>query len=219
MKGNSRDPQRTRQKILDAATEEFARYGLGGARVDRIAARAGANKRMLYYYFRDKDNLFLTALEGRYAHIRAAERSLDLEHLEPRRALKRLVEFTWDYFLEHPEFMTLLNSENLHKGRHVRRSRSVPKMHTPLVESLCSLLQRGERLGVFRKGIDPVQLYISIAGEGYFYLSNRYTLSQIFGRDLMTRKALTERAWHNADMILAAVGRSTPARRNRIVKR
>jgi len=109
MKGNSRDPQRTRQKILDAATEEFARYGLGGARVDRIAARAGANKRMLYYYFRDKDNLFLAALEGRYAHIRAAERSLDLEHLEPRRALKRLVEFTWDYFLEHPEFMTLLN--------------------------------------------------------------------------------------------------------------
>ena len=219
MKSNSRDPERTRQKILEAATEEFARYGLGGARVDRIAARAGANKRMLYYYFRDKDNLFLAALEGRYAHIRAAERSLDLEHLEPRRALKRLVEFTWDYFLAHPEFMTLLNSENLHKGRHVRRSRSVPRMHTPLVDTLRSLLQRGERLGVFRRGIDPVQLYISIAGEGYFYLSNRYTLSQIFGRDLMTRKALAERARHNAGMILAAVGSSTPQRRNRIVKR
>ena len=219
MKGNSRDPQRTRQKILDAATEEFARYGLGGARVDRIAARAGANKRMLYYYFRDKDNLFLAALEARYAHIRAAERALDLEHLEPREALRRLVEFTWDYFLEHPEFMTLLNSENLHKGRHVRRSRSVPKMHTPLVESLCSLLQRGERLGVFRKGIDPVQLYISIAGEGYFYLSNRYTLSQIFGRDLMGKRALAARARHNAGMILNAVGSSTLPRRNRIVKR
>jgi AcrR family transcriptional regulator len=219
MKGNSRDPERTRQKILDAATEEFARHGLGGARVDRIAARAGANKRMLYYYFRDKDNLFLAALEGRYGHIRAAERSLDLEHLEPRRALKRLVEFTWDYFLEHPEFMTLLNSENLHKGRHVRRSRSVPEMHTPLVETLRGVLRRGEREGVFRKGIDPVQLYISIAGEGYFYLSNRYTLSQIFGRDLMARKALTARARHNAGMILNAVGSSTPPRRNRIVKR
>jgi len=207
MKGNSRDPQRTRQKILDAATEEFARYGLGGARVDRIAARAGANKRMLYYYFRDKDNLFLAALEGRYAHIRAAERSLDLEHLEPRRALKRLVEFTWDYFLEHPEFMTLLNSENLHKGRHVRRSRSVPEMHTPLVETLRGVLRRGEREGVFRKGIDPVQLYISIAGEGYFYLSNRYTLSQIFKRDLMTAKALGARARHNVDMIVNALRR------------
>jgi AcrR family transcriptional regulator len=207
MKGNSRDPQRTRQKILDAATEEFARYGLGGARVDRIAARAGANKRMLYYYFRDKDNLFLAALEGRYAHIRAAERSLDLEHLEPRRALKRLVEFTWDYFLEHPEFMTLLNSENLHKGRHVRRSRSVPEMHTPLVETLRGVLRRGEREGVFRKGIDPVQLYISIAGEGYFYLSNRYTLAQIFKRDLMSKRALAERARHNSDMILNALRR------------
>ena len=92
-------------------------------------------------------------------------------------------------------------------------------MHTPLVESLRGLLQRGERLGVFRKGIDPVQLYISIAGEGYFYLSNRYTLSQVFGRDLMAKKALAARARHNAGMILNAVGSSTPPRRNRIVKR
>jgi AcrR family transcriptional regulator len=202
---NSRDPQRTRLKILDAATAEFARYGLGGARVDRIALRAGANKRMLYYYFRDKENLFLAALEGRYAHIRAAERSLELEHLEPRAALRRLVEFTWTYFLEHPEFMTLLNSENLHKGRHVRRSRRVPQMHSPLVETLRALLRRGARSGVFRKGVDPVQLYISIAGEGYFYLSNRYTLSQIFERDLMAPRALAARARHNANMILNAL--------------
>jgi len=205
MTGNSRDPERTRQKILDAATAEFARYGLGGARVDRIAARAGANKRMLYYYFRDKDNLFLAALEGRYAHIRAAERELDLEQVEPREALKRLVEFTWSYFLEHPEFMTLLNSENLHKGRHVRRSRRVPEMHSTLVETLRGILRRGERDGVFRAGVDPVQLYISIAGEGYFYLSNRYTLAQIFKRDLMGAKALAERSRHNADMILNAL--------------
>jgi AcrR family transcriptional regulator len=160
---------------------------------------------MLYYYFRDKDNLFLAALEGRYAHIRAAERGLDLEHLAPRLALRRLVEFTWRYFLEHPEFLTLLNSENLHKGRHVQRSRSVPEMHTPLVETLRGVLRRGERAGVFRRGIDPVQLYISIAGEGYFYLSNRYTLAQIFKRDLMSKRALAERARHNSDMILHAL--------------
>ena len=215
----SRDPERTRQKILDAATEEFARYGLGGARVDRIAARAATNKRMLYYYYRDKDNLFLAALEGRYAHIRAAERKLDLEHLAPREALRRLVEFTWRYFLQHPEFMTLLNSENLHQGRHVRRSPRVPQLHSPLVETLRAILLRGERDGVFRKGVDPVQLYISIAGEGYFYLSNRYTLSQIFKRDLMTKRALAARARHNVEMIVNAVGRSTPARLNRIVKR
>jgi AcrR family transcriptional regulator len=202
---NSRDPERTKARILAAATAEFARYGLGGARVDRIAARAGANKRMLYYYFRDKDNLFLAALEARYAHIRAAERALDLEHLEPREALRRLVEFTWAYFLEHPEFLTLLNSENLHKGRHVRRSRRVPQMHSTLVETLRGVLKRGERTGVFRAGVDPVQLYISIAGEGYFYLSNRYTLAQVFKRDLMSKRALAERARHNTDMILHAL--------------
>jgi AcrR family transcriptional regulator len=160
---------------------------------------------MLYYYFRDKENLFLAALEGRYAHIRAAERALDLEHLDPRAALRRLVQFTWRYFLEHPEFMTLLNSENLHKGRHVRRSRRVPQLHSPRVESLRALLRRGARQGVFRRGVDPVQLYISIAGEGYFYLSNRYTLSQIFARDLMAPRALAARARHNADMILNAL--------------
>jgi AcrR family transcriptional regulator len=202
---HSRDPERTKARILAAATAEYALYGLGGARVDRIAARAGANKRMLYYYFRDKDNLFLAALEARYAHIRAAERALDLEHLEPREALRRLVEFTWAYFLEHPEFLTLLNSENLHKGRHVRRSRRVPQMHSTLVETLRGVLKRGERTGVFRAGVDPVQLYISIAGEGYFYLSNRYTLAQVFKRDLMSKRALAERARHNTDMILHAL--------------
>jgi AcrR family transcriptional regulator len=200
-----RDPERTRQRILDAATGEFARYGLGGARVDRIAARAGANKRMLYYYFGDKERLFLAALEERYAHIRNAERALELEHVAPVEALRRLIDFTWQYFIDHPEFMTLLNSENLHKGRHVARSRRVREMHSPLVATLRRVLERGEREGVFRKGIDPVQLYISIAGEGYFYLSNRYTLSQIFGRDLMAPRALAVRARHINDIILHAL--------------
>ena len=142
-KTNGRHPERTKQSILASATEEFSRYGLGGARVDRIAQRAGANKRMLYYYFGDKDGLFLASLEDRYAHIRSAERELELEHLDPREAVKRLVDFTWNYFLEHPEFMTLLNSENLHKGRHVKKSKRVQEMHSPLVETLRTLLRRG----------------------------------------------------------------------------
>jgi AcrR family transcriptional regulator len=202
---NGRDPERTRRSILSSATAEFARYGLGGARVERIAKRARANKRMLYYYFGDKDRLFLAALEDRYAHIRSAEKSLELEHLEPREALRRLVEFTWRYFLEHPEFLTLLNSENLHKGRHVRSSRRVRDLHSPLVETLRTVLAKGEAQGLFRKGVDPVQLYISIAGEGYFYLSNRYTLSRIFDRDLMAPRALAERSRHISDMILNAL--------------
>jgi AcrR family transcriptional regulator len=203
----SRDPDRTRRRILDAATAEFARYGLGGARVDRIAARSGANKRMLYYYFGSKEALFLAVLEESYARIRSAEKDLDLEHSDPREALRRLVDFTWRYFVENPEFMTLLNSENLHKGRHVRRSRRVREMHSPLVGTLRTILRRGEQAGLFRAGVDPVQLYISIAGEGYFYLSNRYTLSRIFDRDLMERRALAARARHNADMILNALRR------------
>ena len=197
----------TKANILAAATEEFARYGLGGARVDRIAERAGANKRMLYYYFGDKEGLFLAALEERYAHIRNAERTLKLEHLEPREAVRRLVDFTWRYFLEHPEFLTLLNSENLHKGRHVRGSRRVRELHSPLVQTLRTVLRRGEEEGLFRGGVDPVQLYISIAGEGYFYLSNRYTLSRIFDRDLMAPRALAGRARHISDMILNALRR------------
>jgi len=204
---NGRDPARTRSRILDAATVEFARYGLGGARVDRIAQRAGANKRMLYYYYGSKEELFLAALEESYAHIRNAERDLDLEHRDPREALKRLVEFTWRYYLEHPEFMTLLNSENLHKGRHVQRSKRVRELHSPLVETLRAILRRGERQGFFRPGVDPVQLYISIAGEGYFYLSNRYTLSRIFDRDLMAPRALAGRARHITQTILNSVKR------------
>lgn len=204
---NGRDPERTKARILDAATEEFAHYGLGGARVDRIAQRAGANKRMLYYYFGSKDDLFLAALERSYAQIRGAERELDLEHADPREALKRLVEFTWRYYLEHPEFMTLLNSENLHKGRHLRRSRRVRALHSPLVEMLRGILRRGEREGFFRPGIDPVQLYISIAGEGYFYLCNRYTLSRIFDRDLMAPRALAGRARHITEMVLNGIRR------------
>lgn len=205
--GRRRDPARNRDRILRAATDEFARHGLGGARVDRIAGRAGVNKRMLYYYYGNKEGLYLAALEAQYAQIRSAEQALELEHLEPRQALRRLVSFTWDYYLAHPEFLSFLNSENLHKARYLRRSRRVREMHSPLVETLRGVLRRGERAGVFRRGVDPVQLYISIAGEGYFYLGNRYTLSQIFGRDLMTTRALAAREAHMADLVVNAVRR------------
>jgi AcrR family transcriptional regulator len=204
---NGRDPEKTRKNILEAATAEFARHGIGGARVDRIAERAGANKRMLYYYFGSKEALFLAVLEDAYERIRKAERALDLEHADPREALKRLVEFTWRYSLEHPEFQSLLGSENLHRGRHLGRSRRVRQLHSPLVETLRDVLRRGEKLGLFRRGIDPVQLYISIAAEGYFYLSNRYTLSRIFARDLMAPRALAARERHVRDMVLSAVRR------------
>ena len=197
-----RDPERNRGRILAAALEEFARFGLGGARVDRIAERAGANKRMLYYYFGNKEAMFLAVLESRYTHIRRAEQGLRLGDLEPREGMRRLIAFTWNYYLKHPEFLTLLNSENLHRGRHLRRSRQIAAMHSPLVAMLRDLLARGVRKGEFRRGVDPVQLYISIAGLGYFYLSNRHTLSTIFERDLLSSRSKSERLQHMTGLVL-----------------
>jgi AcrR family transcriptional regulator len=199
---NRRNPARNQERILKAATEEFARYGLGGARVDRIAARAGANKRMLYYYYGNKEDLFLAVLEARYAHIRRAELGLHLLDLDPVQGMRRMVEFTWNYYLKHPEFLTLLNSENLHRARHLKRSRDIAAMHSPLIVLLRDLLLRGERAGKFNRGVDPVQLYISIAALGYFYLSNRHTLSTIFERDLLAPKSKAERLKHMTELVL-----------------
>jgi AcrR family transcriptional regulator len=197
-----RDPERTRARILEAARTEFARRGLGGARVDQITARAGSNKRMIYYYFGNKEALFLAALESAYAHIRKAEQSLKLTDLEPAEGMRRLVQFTWEYYLAHPEFITLLNSENLHRARLLKKSKQIRALHSPLVAMLESLLQRGQRAGAFRRGVDPVQLYISIAALGYFYLSNNHTLSTIFGQDLMQARALKRRLAHMTELVL-----------------
>ena len=200
-----RDAERSQASILLAAREEFASFGLAGARVDRIAERAEINKRLIYYYFGSKDDLFLAVLEQVYADIRNAEKQLHLLEMEPAAAVRRLTEFTWEYYLAHPEFITLLNSANLHLARHLEKSQRVQEMNSPLVQTLGEILEHGRREGVFRGGIDPVQLYISIAGIAYFYLSNNHTLSAIFGRDLMSHKARAERLSHMCDVILGYV--------------
>ena len=197
----TRDPEGTRSRILDAATKEFARLGLGGARVDRIAVRADANKRMLYYYFGDKEGLFLAVLEHTYARIRAAEQKLRLLDAPPVEAIARLVEFTWRYYLQHPEFLTLLNSENLHRARHLKRSKDIRATNSPLIATLGEILRRGAAQGVFRTGVDPLQLYVSIAGLAYFFLSNNHTLSQVFDRDLASVPAREERLAHMTTLV------------------
>ena len=197
-----RDPAGTRARILEAARTEFAHRGLGGARVDQITARAGSNKRMIYYYFGSKESLFLAALESAYMQIREAEQSLELTRLAPPAAMRRLVRFTWEYYLAHPEFITLLNSENLHRARHLKQSTAIQALHSPLVAMLEGVLSRGQREGAFRRGVDAVQLYVSIAALGYFYLSNNPTLSTIFGRDLMRPEALRERLRHMTSLVL-----------------
>jgi AcrR family transcriptional regulator len=204
----ARDPEQTRARILAAAKAEFARAGLGGARVDRIAVLAGANKRMLYYYFDSKDGLFRAVLEATYEHIRESEKALHLDAVEPPEAIARLVAFTWNYYLAHPEFLSLLNSANLHRAEHLKASSKVRRMHSPVVAMIGSILERGVKSGVFRKGVDAVQLYISIAALAYFYLGNNYTLSAIFGRDLKAKKARVERLAHMTELVLGYLRKS-----------
>ncbi len=198
----ARAPGETRERILEAATQEFAARGLGGARVDAIAGRARANKRMIYHYFGNKEDLFLAVMERTYAHIRSKESALNLDALAPVEAMRKLVRFTFNYFLENPHFVTLLNSENLHQARHIRRSPRVKDINSPVIAALEGILARGRESGVFRGDVDPIQLYISVAGICYFYFSNIHTLSTIFERDLLTRAALRERERHVIDVVL-----------------
>lgn len=201
----SRDADRSQLAILTSARDEFAQHGLAGARMDRIAERAELNKRLIYYYFGSKDDLFLAVLERTYADIRQAEQRLHLGEIEPVEAIRRLISFTWNYYLEHPEFITLLNSENLHRAAHLKRSPDIQQMNSPLIQLLDTVLERGKREQLFHAGVDPVQLYISIASLCYFYLSNNDTLSAVFGRNLRAPKAMAQRLSHITDLVLGYV--------------
>ncbi len=197
-----RDPERTRENILQAALAEFADKGLGGARVDEIAQRAGANKRMLYHYFGNKEDLFLAVLERAYERIRGAETQLHLTELEPVAGMRELIRFTFNYLVEAPYFIRLLNSENLHQARHLKQSKRVRELHSEMLDMIGDLLRRGAERGDFRDDVDPTQLFISITGVCYFYFSNIHTLSTIMGADLSTKAALQSREAHAIAVIL-----------------
>jgi AcrR family transcriptional regulator len=197
-----RQPAATYRSILDAATAEFAAKGLEGARTDEIAARAGVNKRMLYHYFGNKEALWLAVLEATYDAIRAEERRLDVEHLPPAEGMRRLVEFSINYDRDHPEFLALLNNENLHKAAHLRRSKRVRELHSSLLRVIADLLDRGVREGVFRSAVDPAELYMTIAGLGFFYFSNTHTLSTIFDRELGSPRACRRHLEHAVEVVL-----------------
>ena len=171
----SRDPEATRKRILAAAKHEFARYGLGGARVDRIALRAKSNKRMLYHYVGNKEALFRRTLEDAYGAFRTAEAALHIERDDPIVAVQRLVAFTWTYYLANPEFITLVNSENLHRAKHLKTSGLMDDLNRPFVARMESLLERGVAEGKFRPGLDAVQVLITLSGMGFHYLTNRHT--------------------------------------------
>ena len=202
-----RDADATKGRILEAAKQEFAKLGLGGARVDEIALQAQANKRMIYHYFGSKEELFTVVLEEAYIDIRTAEQKLELEHLPAAEALRKLVTFTWQYYLDNPEFIRLVNSENLHQARHIKESKRLQEVSRRFTGMVADILKRGEQEGVFRPGIDPVQLNITIAAIGYYYLTNRFTGSFLFEKDFMSADALKARLAFNLDTIMRLVAR------------
>jgi TetR/AcrR family transcriptional regulator len=201
----ARDPERTRANILVAATVEFSARGFAGASIDSIATRSGANRRMIYHYFGSKRGLWLATLESAYEKVRSAELRLDLEKLAPEAAMRALVAFTFDSFIGDRTFINLLNSENLHQARHLKNSARVKQMHSPLIGVIQTILDRGVKSGVFRAGIDPAQLWISIAGLAFFYFSNVFTLSEILDRDLQSKTQIASRRAHVIELVLAGL--------------
>jgi len=200
-----RAPERRRKELLDSALLEFSTKGYGGARTDAIVARTNSNKAMIFHYFGSKEGLYIAVLEEVYAGIRRSEAEIDFENLPPQEALKRLIGFTFDYYINNPSFVRMINNENLHKAIFLKRSQTIEKLNTSIIFKLCNILDRGVEDGVFRSGLDPVDLYISISALGFMYVSNQHTLGVVFGRDLFRKAALKARLKTMTDMIMRYV--------------
>ena len=195
----------TREKILKAATREFSAKGLEGARVDTIALRSGSNKNMIYHYFGSKDALFKAVLEEMYSTIRTYQERLEVEDLDPEDGIRVLVEMTFEAFAKHPEFISLLSSENLTKAAHVRKSPQILSMYHPLTAAIEKILEKGAAQGVFRTDLDAADLYISISALANYHISNRYTLSALFGFDVNAPDNRVRRRDNAVEMIVRYV--------------
>jgi AcrR family transcriptional regulator len=199
------DPERTRAEILEAATHEFAEKGLAGARVDVIAEATRTSKRMIYYYFGSKEALYVAVLEAEYRRIREAEAALHLEDLPPEDALRKLVGSTVDYHLGHPDFARLVMTENVHRGEYLAQSEAIRTLNVPAISAVRTIYQRGLDAGLFRAGIDAVDLHMSISALALFNITNRHTFSRIFQRDLESPTALIARRDSIVEMVVRYV--------------
>jgi AcrR family transcriptional regulator len=179
-----RDAERTRSEILEVATREFAEHGLAGARVDEIAARTRTTKRMIYYYFGGKEQLYIEVLEAAYARIRAVEREVDVDHLDPREAIRRLAELTFDHHDSHPEFIRLVSIENIHHAEHMAKSKRLANLNNPAIALIERILERGRAEQVFRRDVDPIDVHMLISSFCVFRVANRHTFRTLFDRDL-----------------------------------
>mgnify|MGYP001474858578 FL=1 len=203
--GRTNDPEATMADILDVATREFAAKGLAGARIDEIAAATRTSKRMIYYYFGSKEGLYVAVLEEAYRRIRHIETDMHLEDLEPETALRRLVAFTCDYQRSNPDFIRLVMNENMHNGEFLAQSRLIQQLNVPAINLLRSVYERGVREGVFRCGLDPIDLHMSISALSVFNVSNRHTFSLIFKHDFDDPAAIEARRDSIVEMIVRFV--------------
>ena len=198
-----RDARRTRERILAVATQEFAAYGYDGARVDAIVKRCRMSKNLLYHYFDGKEALFIEVMERAYASMRTRQNEVTLTGRDPRGDMRALVVHMVQHFAEEPEFISLLSTENLHKARHIRKSKVIADMFNPLIGTLKRLVRQGQQLGVFRADADWVDLYISISGLASYFISNRYTLSTVLDVDLTSAARMKRRLQHVPDVVLS----------------
>jgi AcrR family transcriptional regulator len=204
------DPERTRQDILNVATEEFASAGFSGARVDMIAERTRTSKRMIYYYFGSKEGLYLAALEKVYGELRAAEMSLDVTQDSPLDAMRRLIEVTFDYQEAHPEFVRLVNTENVNFGRYIEQSQAIRTLNVSIIDVVASILQRGQDQGLFRSDLDPVDVHMLISAFCFFRVSNQYTFGIIFQRDLSSPELRQRHRTMISEVVLGWLAQKKP---------
>jgi len=197
-----RDAEKTKASILKAARDEFCAEGFNGARVDAIAERAKANKRLLYHYFGNKEALYLAVLLDAYQEIRRGERELHISQYDPIEAVDRIIRFTFRHFLANPWFPRLLSVENLQNARFVKQIEDVDAIRSPIVAELHDIVKRGHAEGTFRTDVDPMQLYISIISLCYFYVSNMQTLSVVFGKDLSQFALIQDREAQAVQMVV-----------------
>jgi AcrR family transcriptional regulator len=199
------DPSRTMADIIDVATHEFSEKGLAGARIDVIALAMRTSKRMIYYYFGSKEGLYIAVLEEAYRRIRHIESKLQLQDLAPEDGLRKLVGFTVDYQLANPDFVRLVMTENIHRGEYLAQSKAIKKLNVPAIEGLRQLYDRGVAAGVFRAGLDMVDLHMSISALSVFNVANRHTFAIIFQRDLESANARVARRDSIIDMVVRLV--------------
>jgi AcrR family transcriptional regulator len=195
------DPQRTMANIVEVATKEFADKGLSGARIDEIAALTHTSKRMIYYYFTSKEGLYIAVLEEAYRRIRSIEATLKLDDLEPEAALRKLVGFTFDYQLANPDFIRLVMTENIHNGEFLAQSKTIQQLNLPVINAVKAVYDRGVKAGVFRRGLDAVELHMSISALCFFNVANRHTFALIFKRDMTDPEAMDGRRKNIVEML------------------